>query len=358
MQRLWMKHVPVFLLGSALVACSAPAPNERPKVTMDAEAYAADQELLSLAQATFEPLPDSALSDSNPLTPEKVTLGKALFYDKRLSKKGTISCNSCHMLSGFGADAEATSTGDGGAKGTRNSPTVLNAAFHTSQFWDGRASDVEEQAGMPIMNPIEMGIPSKAFLESRLKEIPDYQDRFAAAFPKDKEPVTYYNLQLAIAAFERTLVTPSRFDAYLKGRTKAITAEEKKGLREFMGSGCITCHRGVGIGGAMFQKFGLQRDYREFTGSRTDDQGRKALTGQGSDEDVFKVPGLRNSVGTAPYFHDGSVASLDSSVMIMAEAQLNRKLSPEQVASIVAFLGSLSGEVPVDARAAPEALRQ
>jgi len=350
MQRSLPKPTLLLLLLSGLFACSEPETSETPRVTMDAEAYAADQALLSRAQEIFQPLPDSAVSLDNPLTPEKVSLGKALYFDTRLSKNGTISCNSCHLLSGFGADAEPTSTGDGGEKGDRNSPTVLNAAFHDMQFWDGRAKDVEEQAGMPVMNPVEMAIPSKDFLEKRLREVPEYPGLFASAFPGETELVTYLNIQRAIAAFERTLITPSRFDNFLKGSTAALTAEEKDGLRTFMENGCITCHRGVGIGGSMLQKFGLQRDYRELTHSVIDDEGRKVVTGQKGDKDVFKVPGLRNVDGTAPYFHDGSVANLDSSVRIMGRAQLNKDLTPEQTALIVAFLKTLTGEVPEAAR--------
>lgn len=325
---------------------------ETPTVTM------ADQELLESAQAIFKPLAAVAENPENPITNEKVELGKLLYYDTRLSKTGNNSCNSCHNLSTFGVDNKPTSPGDAGKLGDRNSPTVLNAAFHSFQFWDGRAKDVEEQAGMPILNPAEMDIPSKDFLVNRLKGIKEYQEMFAAAYPDQKNPVTYDNLQKAIGAFERTLVTPAPFDRYLKGDVNALTAEQREGLKTFMDVGCVTCHSGPSLGGTSFQKFGVYADYRTATNSKVNDEGRKAVTKNEADKDMFKTPGLRNIAKTHPYFHDGSINDLGEAVKIMGSLQLNKKLTDAQTKSIVQFLESLTGEVPESAKQIPAALAQ
>lgn len=313
---------------------------------------------LKIANDFFKVLPAVADNNDNTVTQSKVKLGKILYYDSRLSKAGNNSCNSCHNLQTYGVDNMATSTGDAGKKGNRNSPTVFNAALHNMQFWDGRAKDVEEQAGMPILNPVEMAIPHKGFLVDRLMGIKLYQDLFKAAFPGEAKPLTYENLQKAIAAFERTLLTPSRFDSYMQGNKDAITAVEKKGLRIFVNSGCVSCHNGVGIGGNTLQKFGLVTNYRSLTNSKIIDEGRKTVTKNNSDKDVFKVAGLRNAQGTFPYFHDGSIASLDTAVKIMAKAQLNKDLSAEEIQQIVAFLNSLSGDINPDAKTIPEELKK
>ena len=316
----------------------------------------AEDSILGVARNYFKELPSIADNSGNAVTPTKTKLGKVLFYDTRLSKTGNNSCNSCHNLSTYGVDNKVNSTGDAGKQGERNSPTVFNAALHNMQFWDGRAKDVEEQAGMPILNPVEMAIPHKGFLIERLKSIKLYQDLFKAAFPGESKPVTYENLQKAIGAFERTLLTPSRFDKYMQGNTDALTAEEKAGLGVFMASGCSNCHNGVGIGGGMMQKFGLITDYRTLTNSKINDEGRQKVTKSKGDKDVFKVGGLRNISGTYPYFHDGSITSLDSAVKIMGKAQLNRNFSNEEIKEIVSFLNSLTGEINPDAKTFPPEL--
>ena len=311
---------------------------------------------LTIARSFFKQLPAIADNVDNAVTPAKVKLGKVLYFDTRLSKTGNNSCNSCHNLDTYGVDNKATSTGDAGQQGNRNSPTVYNAALHNMQFWDGRAKDVEEQAGMPILNPVEMAIPHKGFLVERLNGIKLYQDMFKAAFPGETKPLSYDNLQKAIAAFERTLLTPSRFDKYMQGDVNAITPEEKEGLKVFIASGCVTCHNGVGIGGGSLQRFGLVTDYRTLTNSKINDEGRISVTKNKSDKDVFKVAGLRNVAGTYPYFHDGSIASLDTAVKIMGKVQLNKNLSNEEIKQIVAFLNSLSGDISPDAKSMPPEL--
>ncbi|MCB9204164.1 MAG: cytochrome-c peroxidase [Flavobacteriales bacterium] len=321
-----------------------------------AEHMRLDGQVADKAKKIFAPLNSIAENPDNPITEEKVRLGKMLYFDKRLSKEGNISCNSCHNLATAGVDNLPTSPGDDGGFGDRNSPTVLNAAHHFLQFWDGRMKDVEEQAGGPILNPVEMAIPDKDFLVERLKNVDMYKEMFASAFPESNSPITYWNVQQAIAAFERTLITPSRFDDYLNGDSKALTLAEKEGLKTFMESGCITCHSGVGLGGHMFQKFGLYQDYWHYTGSKHIDEGRFAVTKNEADKYIFKVPSLRNITETYPYFHDGSVQDLGEAIQIMAEINANKRLSEDEVKSIQLFLGSLSGELPEGAAEAPKEL--
>ncbi len=282
----------------------------------------------------FEPLPEVAESTENPVTEEKVELGKLLYFDPRLSRSGLISCNSCHSLATAGVDNLPTSVGHGWQIGGRNAPTVLNAAVLGSQFWDGRASTVEEQAKGPITNPIEMA-STEELVVKRLSSIPEYVELFKKAFPNEKDPITLDNIAKAIAAFERTLMTPSPFDAYLKGDKSALTEDAKKGLRLFVKKGCVLCHNGVGIGGGSFQKF----DYGT-------DEGRYTVTKNEKDRKVFRVAPLRNVALTYPYFHDGSVWSLEDAVRIMAKKQLGVKLSDREVKYIVAFLKSLTGKRP------------
>ena len=289
-------------------------------------------------KAAFAPLPEVAASTENPITPQKVALGKRLYLDTRLSQDEKISCNSCHNLKTFGVDNEPTSPGHKGQRGGRNSPSSFNAALHATQFWDGRAANVEKQALGPILNPGEMAMPSEAAVIERLKKDKAYPQEFAAAFPGEKDPVTYANVGNAIGAFERTLITPSRFDDFLKGDEKALTPEEKKGAQLFVQTGCTACHNGATLGGQMFQKLGLVKPYP------TKDMGRFEVTKNEVDKMMFKVPSLRNVAKTGPYFHDGSVQTLEEAVSKMAEYQLGRQLTPEQVNEIVTFLNSLTAK--------------
>lgn len=327
-----------------LAACSE-APQTRQQVKEEPVSVE-DQSLWANAQTYFQPITGPKELAGNPLTPEKTELGKMLYYDTRLSKTGNNSCNSCHNLATYGVDNESFSKGDAGKRGGRNSPTVYNAAFANMQFWDGRAHDVEEQAGMPILNPVEMAIPSKEFLVTRLKSTKEYPALFAAAFPKDPNPLTYDNLQKAIGAFERTLVTPSRFDDFIGKNPSYLTKKEKEGLALFIELECTKCHGGIGIGGGQLQKFGVHGEYTTLTRSQKHDEGRKEVTRQQADRDVFKVPTLRNVAKTAPYFHDGSVQNLSEAVKIMAKLQLNRELKDDETEKLVAFLHSLTGEIP------------
>lgn len=305
--------------------------------------------------ALFEALP-SAPDAQTALSDSKIKLGYTLYHDTRLSKDGKNSCNSCHNLNTYGVDNLPTSPGDKGELGNRNSPTTLNSALHTMQFWDGRAKDVEEQAGMPILNPVEMNIPSEKFLIDRLKGIDLYKQLFAAAYPGDKEPINYTNLRNAIGAFERTLVTPSRFDQYLSGKSDALSVQEKRGMLAFATVGCTSCHSGALLGGTMLQKTGVHGDYWTFTNSKLHDQGRAEVTKNELDKFMFKVPSLRNIEKTYPYFHDGSVNDLTEMVKIMGKMQLKYDLSAEETQNIVAFLKTLTGDIPQQYKKAPAEL--
>lgn len=335
------------LLLPLVMACSAPEqPGLPPGASADAASMKVAEALRQEALAFFHPLPEVVEHPAGPDTPEKVALGNKLFLDPRLSEDGTISCNSCHKLDRYGVDNSPTSVGVRGQHGGRNSPTVFNAALHNMQFWDGRATDVEQQAGMPVLNPVEMAIPSEAFLVKRLKAAPDYPDLFRVAFPADKDPLNYANIREAIGAFERTLLTPSRFDDFLKGIPNALTPNETAGLSVFLEVGCTNCHTGTAVGGTMLQKFGVHQDFRAFTGSSAEDQGRKQVSGVEADRDVFKVPALRNVTRTAPFFHDGRVAQLDSAIRIMATVQLAKELNDQQLSDLKAFLEALTGTPP------------
>lgn len=354
-----MKHtLSLFItigLINVLVSCgTSETKTSEANPIINAEAQE-DSALLAEAQAFFKPLPNEATSTENQLSTQKILLGKTLFFDNRLSKNNTQSCNTCHNLSTYGVDNKPTSEGDLKKLGDRNSPTVYNAALHLTQFWDGRAKDVEEQAGMPILNPVEMNMPSENYVIDRLKKIAGYKRLFTEAFPEEENPITYDNLKKAIGAFERTLITPAPFHEYLNGNKDALTSEQKKGLREFINTGCMTCHNGVAMGGASLMKFPTYGDnYTSLTGSTHEDLGKMANTKNESDKFIFKVPSLINITETAPYFHDGSVADLGQAIKIMAKLQLNKELSDEQTESIKAFLSSLKGKTPTGVEISPE----
>ncbi len=315
-------------------------------------AFASDQDLLKQAKIYFKPLPTKPTSPSyNPTTPEKVKLGKMLYYDPRLSLSGVISCNTCHNLSEFGVDGVETALGHKFLTGGRNSPTTLNSDFQIAQFWDGRAKNLEEQAKGPMLAPVEMANPNPEFVVSKLKTIKGYVEAFKKAFPNEKEPITFDNVAKAIASFERTLITPSRFDKFLQGDTNALTKKEKEGLKLFMEKGCASCHQGVALGGTMFQKMGIVKPYP--VGILGEDLGRYKVTHKKEDKHVFKVPILRNITRTYPYFSTGKIWDIKEAVKIMAEYQLGVKLTDDETDKIVAFLESLTGEIPKEARTLP-----
>lgn len=337
--------------ASVAVASASQAQTAKSSAPVSAE----DAELLKQAQALFQPLPSAdEMQKVQPFTDAQVKLGHQLWYEPRLSFGNTVSCNSCHNLASGGVDNLPTSQGHQGAFGGRNSPTVLNAALLGSQFWDGRAADVEEQAGGPLLNPIEMAMPDEASVEKKINQIPEYQAAFKEAFPENGA-ISFKNITTAIAAFERTLLTPTRWDAYLKGDVHALNEQERTGLRTFMNNGCIACHKGVNLGGDSFQKFGLVKGpYWKFIDSKDHDAGRYEVTKNEADKFFFRVPGLRNVSKTYPYFHNGSVWDLGEAVNIMAQAQLGKELSEKEIQDIVVFLNTLTGGVSESARTLPE----
>ncbi|HQT76983.1 MAG: cytochrome C peroxidase [Rhodospirillales bacterium 20-64-7] len=306
----------------------------------------AQDDLLTRARQQFQPIPTHPPElPGNAATPAKVELGKMLYFDPRLSASHTISCSSCHNIGLGGADAEPTSIGHRWQHGGRNAPTVLNAVFNKVQFWDGRAKDLEEQAGGPMVNPVEMASPASHIAE-QLKGIPGYRDAFAKAFPGESDPITPANAQKAIAVFEATLITPGApFDRFLQGDTHALSPAQQAGLTAFMGKGCSNCHNGINVGGGMYAPFGVV----EKPGAELlppDDKGRFMVTKTPSDEYVFKVPTLRNIALTAPYFHTGKAWDLRQAVAVMGASQLGTQLSNDDIDKITAFLDSLTGEQP------------
>ena len=306
----------------------------------------AQDDLLTKARQQFQPIPTTPPElPGNATSPAKVELGKMLYFDPRLSASYTISCNSCHNLGLGGADAEPTSIGHRWQHGGRNAPTVLNAVFNHAQFWDGRAKDLEQQAGGPIVNPVEMASPEPHVAE-QLKGIPGYGDAFAKAFPGEPNSIALGNVQKAIALFEATLITPNAtFDRFLKGDQNALLPKQKEGLTLFIDRGCASCHNGINVGGGMYAPFGVV----EKPGANIlppADKGRFMVTKTASDEYVFKVPTLRNIVLTAPYFHSGQAWDLRQAVAVMGASQLGVQLSTDDVDKITAFLDSLTGEQP------------
>ncbi len=345
--RLALGPVALALACAVLVSCKKPeeAPkDDKAKAAASAAVSAAPGTVDKAALALFQPpLPAVIESKTNPITEDKITLGRALFYETRLSASNEISCNTCHVLSKDGADGRKASVGHKKQEGRRNAPTVYNAAGHFVQFWDGRAKDVEEQSKGPITNPVEMAMESDQNVLKELAAVKWYREQFAKTFPGEKDPITMDNLARAIGAFERKLVTPSRWDKYLAGDEGALTAEEKAGFATFTSAGCQACHNGTYVGGQAFQKLGAVTPW-----PKTDDLGRQELTKKDEDKHVFKVPSLRNVAQTAPYFHDGSIATLEEAVKTMGRHQLGKTLSDAETAAIVTWLKALSGDIPKD----------
>jgi len=299
---------------------------------------ASSSDLRASALKVLAPLPEKMPGAEND-TPARVKLGRELFFEKKLSANNTQSCNSCHAVdqNRGGVDNEPTSPGAFGKRGGRNSPTVLNAGFHIAQFWDGRAKTLEDQAKGPVLNPGEMAMPSEAAVIEKLKAEKKYVGAFKKAFPGESDPITYDNFAKAVGAFERTLRTHDRFDDFLKGDDKALTATELKGLDTFLSIGCTTCHTGPLLGGNDYKKLGILNAYEN-----TSDKGRIEVTKEDYDEFVFKVPSLRNIALTAPYFHDGTQKTLEETIQKMAWLQLGKKLTADETRDLSAFLRALS----------------
>lgn len=308
-------------------------------------------------QAAFEPLPlvpPPAPAD-NPSSAAKVALGKQLFFDPRLSIDGTLSCNSCHDVSGNGTDSRSVSVGVGGQLGKRSAPSIWNAVFISSYYWDGRAPSLKEQAKGPILNAIEMGMPHKEATVERIRQVPGYRKQFAEVFGGET-PITMDNIAKAIATYERTLITPnSPLDQYLRGDKTALSKDALAGMHEFEKLGCNRCHTGPAFAGPAsmprgeafvewFPAFASRYDQEYHL---KDDLGRNEGTPPTPIRGKWRVPSLRNVALTAPYFHNGSVKTLDQAVRVMARAQLNRDIDEHQVTILVAFLKSLTGQFVV-----------
>ncbi|HEV8548443.1 MAG TPA: cytochrome-c peroxidase [Polyangiaceae bacterium] len=321
------------VLALPLGACHGkPSPTAhaepKPRATTTAEPHPVSREPL-------EPLPEVPALDAR-----TVALGRRLFHEPRLSGDGKVACSSCHDLGKSGADSKPLSLGVSGKSGLVNAPTVYNASLNFVQFWDGRAATLEDQVGGPITNPIEMGSSWDQALAA-LRADPSYVADFGAL----PGGLTEANVRRAVADFERTLLTRgSAFDRFLAGDEQALAPEARSGYEMFKSVGCIACHQGRNVGGNMFQRFGVLGDYFKDRGHVSEaDYGRYNVTHNEADRYVFRVPSLRNVTRTAPYFHDGSAATLPQAVQVMARYQLGRKLSDEQVSAIIAFLGALAG---------------
>ena len=318
-----------------------------------------DTDLLARAKQVFRPLPYTAHVDDYPHSAARVELGKKLFFETRVSIDGRTGCVSCHSPSHYGADSLPRSVGVNGVVLPRNAHTVFNTPLLIAQHYGGNRVSVEEQAWKALTSPLAYGNKSFAEAEDKLRAL-GYQKLFEEAFPNEKVAVSAENWAVAIGAFERTLLTPAPFDRYLKGDTRAISADAKAGLDKFISYGCAGCHSGATVGAESFQKFGLVEDYWKATGSveiallKGRDKGKFHDTGKQEDQWIFKVPQLRNVAMTPPYFHDGSVATLDDAVRVMARVQLGKQLSDDDVRQIVAFLGTLTGDVPKNFKEAPQ----
>ena len=306
---------------------------------------ASANELRASALELFKPLPSTIPAvNENPITPEKIALGKALFFDPRLSASGVFSCNSCHNLATGGDDNLETSIGHGWQKGPRNAPTALNAVFNEAQFWDGRAEDLKAQAKGPVQAGVEMANTPDQVVTT-LNSMPQYVEWFKAAFPGEAEAVSFDNMAKAIEAFEATLITPAPFDAFLNGDDAALNETQQAGLGLFIDKGCASCHNGVNVGGTGYYPFGLvQKPGADVLPEG--DKGRFAVTATPDDSYVFRAAPLRNIALTAPYFHSGKVWSLSEAVAIMGESQLGEELNEQDVVAITAFLESLTGKMP------------
>ncbi len=336
-----MRRSTVFYFFSAALL-AAPASAD----PLDTKRLAAD------AQALFNPLSAVPVAKDS-LQDIRADLGRRLFFENRVSMDGNVSCSHCHLPEKQASDGLPKAIGVFGKENPRNAPSVFNAALNFKQHWRGDRESLEDQAEKSLVGAASFGNPDQAAAMGKLKAIPAYAEAFAKAFPDDKDPINSGNWGTAVAAFEWTLLTPSKFDAFLLGRADALSPQQQVGLRKFIDTGCAACHSGDGVGGDAFQKFGVTGDYWKETGVKTPDKGRADVTKDDADLYVFKVPSLRNVAKTGPYFHDGSVDDLAKAVKIMGKVQLGKALSDKDAADIVTFLGSLTGDVPAN-YSAPE----
>lgn len=343
-------HLLFFALGVAAFLFTQACGNQAQKTTnndagqntksdtIKLDPYSPEGHLWAQARNIFGVLPDK-MPGSDYDTQAMIDLGKMLYFETAMSINDTQSCNDCHPIDSgrVGADNRKTGLGALGKNGPRNDPPTLNAGYQIAQFWDGRAPTLKDQAGGPPLNPIEMGMPDSAALVSKIGGLDKYKTAFKAAFPGQDNPVTMENLTASIAAFERTLITTGRLDDYIAGDVKALTKKEKAGLKTFIDASCIQCHNGPNLGGLMYQKMGVYHPY-----ANTKDVGRLEVTGNEVDKYHFKVPMLRNVLHSSPYFHDGAIDNLGDVIDQMAYLQLDKKLSNDEIKSIMKFFASLS----------------
>jgi cytochrome c peroxidase len=331
----------LFVAGSIALSVASPA------IAAD------DAALLKEAQQIFQPLPKYSDPETT-FAKEQVALGRLLFFDPRITVDGDVSCATCHQPALYGADGRPKSIGVKQRLHPRNAPTIFNAALYSAVHWRGDRKDLGDQAAQALTGAISSGLDERDVTD-RLQRIEGYGPLFAAAFPTDSRPMTVKNMANAIVAYERTLLTPAPFDAYLAGNVDALSPAARRGLETFINTGCVACHNGVSVGGDMYRKFGIVEDYWSATGSRIIDKGRVEVTKNPDDLYVFRVPSLRNVAMTAPYFHDGSVATLAEAVKVMGRVQLGMKLGDAEIGDIISFLNSLTGDLPT-AFAAPPVL--
>jgi cytochrome c peroxidase len=343
-------------VAATLCACdkrsdAPPPPSPSPSTSSSTSSPAADAPARPFDPgqlAVFAPLPKAIERPDNPLTPEKVALGKMLWFDTRLSKGQDVSCNSCHDVTKAGADDVAISTGTKKQKGTRNAPTAFNAAAQGFQGWDSRATLFEEFVVPHAGEPSVIGVDEKRLVDT-IASIPAYAAAFKKQFPDAKGMVTAETVSLALGAYARKLLTPGRWDKFLEGDQAALTDAEKAGLGAFQNASCTTCHAGRYVGAAQNQKLGIAKAW-----PNASDLGRFGVTKQEVDRFVFKVPSLRNVTRTGPWLHDGSITSLEELAKLMSRHQVGKELTDAQAKSIVAFLGALSGDPPADLVSKPE----
>lgn len=331
--RLWIGSIFILGLSSGLawkIAAIVPVPQSH-DVAIPASPSVAE---------TVEPI--TPIPESVPLDPRKVSLGNRLFDDPRLSRDNSVACATCHDLSKGGMDGLKHSVGIRAQTGEINAPTVFNSGFNFKQFWNGRAASLEDQIDGPVQHPAEMDSEWPAAI-AKLSLDAYYKSEFAKIY---RQGIQRASVKDAIATFERSLITPnSRFDRFLKGDRGAVTREETDGYERFKSYGCVACHQGVNVGGNMFERLGIMGDYFEDRGNITPaDLGRFGVTGIENDTHVFKVPSLRNVARTAPYFHDGSATTLEQAVRIMGKYQLGIAIPDADIALIVKFLRTLTGE--------------
>lgn len=355
MRRQWY-HLP--MAGLMAIAVVGLTLLFRPPSTTDfAQAYSPQnyEEMIAtvetIGQEPIQPLPSNIQ-----WPPEQVELGKHLFNETNLSRNQQMSCATCHLLQSGGDDGLPVAIDVEQLPMDFNTPTVLNSGFNFRQFWNGRATSLEEQMAETLLNPREMGSSWESAL-SFLRNNRSYQQAFQKAYDGNISKATVSH---AIATFQRSLITPSPFDAYLRGDQQAISADAKLGYQHFKNYGCIACHQGVNIGGNIFQPFGAIRKYRSFfglngntvTGEESGSDGsrsdifQKEMLQHGPSSEHFKVPSLRNVALTAPYLHNGNISNLQDVIQMMASAQLDRTIAPEHVHQIEAFLNSLTGHLP------------